>query len=545
MTTRRAGGIAAGIVGLYLVLQLVGLTSVGLTDDDDFYVPAGISYARWLGDVVSFRDGVLSKAAIDKAFEPNHEHPPLAKYAFGICHFAFDRWLGPTDSARVGTVLFSTLCAALLFVLTIFHLGPRRGLFAGAVAVLLLLTLPRFYFHSHAATLDVPVAAMYLLAATLALLAERRRGAAWGAGVTFGLASATKLNGPFLIVPYLIFALLVRRGARGPGAGRRDAIALPQLPLALVAMAVIGPLVFFALWPWMWFDTVNRVVQYVSFHFNHYGIYFLYFGTVYDKNPYAPWHAPLTMAAITIPLATSALALVGLGLGRTAIWSRIARPLAYADGYRREGDLLLSSALHAAVSIAVVCFSGGPKYGGAKLFMPFFPFWCLLAGYGALALYERLAETKQRWLPVGAAALAVAAGLSMQLRLGGYALSQYNALIGGLRGATAAGFERQYYDIAFRDLVAWLNEEGPKNLRVHFLPNNWEYVRTYKWYRRAGELRKDIQVTNAPGPAQWIVLTHERRFARYGNDLVNMRGKEVLWEKRVDGVPIFTVLKVR
>lgn len=547
MSSAKAGKIAALIVVGYLIVQLLGLKTMGLTDDDDFYIPAGIEYARWLGQVASFDGAAFTKAGIDRAFSPNHEHPPFAKYVFGICHFAFSKLLGPTDSARVGTVLFSTLSAALLFVLAIFHLGPRRGLFAGTVAVLLLLTLPRFYFHSHAATLDVPVAAMYLLAATLALLAERRGWAAWATGIAFGLATATKLNGPFMIVPYLVFALLVRRGlGRGEAPPRRGLVSLPQLPTALLSMVLIGPVVFFAIWPWMWFDVADRVVQYVSFHFNHYGIYFLYFGTLYDKNPFAPWHAPLTMAAITIPLATSGLALVGFGLGRTAMWSRIRRPGAYSEGYKREGDLLLTCVLNAAVSILVVSFSGGPKYGGAKLFMPFYPFFCLLAGYGAMRLYEVAQEGLQRrWVPVAATGLAVVASLSLQLRFGGYALSEYNGAVGGLRGATAVGFERQYYDIAFRDLVAWLNANAPKDARVHFLPNNWEYVRTYKWYRTAGELRSDIQVTQSPGPAQWIILTHERRFARYGNDLIGLRNKPVLMEKVVDGVPIWSVVQAR
>lgn len=544
---KRAVLVSAAIVTLYLVVQLAGLTSIGLTDDDDFYIPAGIEYAKWLGRVVSFDGAAFERSQIDHHFNPNHEHPPFAKYVFGVCHFAFSGLVGPYDAARVGTTLFSTLTAALLLVLAIFHLGPKRGLWAGGLGVAFLLFLPRFYFHSHAATLDVPVAAMYLLAATLALLAERRGWAAWATGVAFGLATATKLNGPFLIAPYLVFALLVRRGQGGDDRpAQAGLLRLPTVPMALVAMVTIGPLVFFAIWPWMWFDVAQRVASYVTFHFNHYGIYFLYFGRIFVKDPYAPWHAPFTMAGITVPLATSLLAVLGVWLGRTAIWSRIARPGAYSEMYRREGDLLLSAVLHAGVSILVVALSGGAKYGGAKLFMPFFPFWCLLAGYGAVRLYEYAQDTLQiRWAPAAATGLALAASLGLQVKFGPYALSQYNASTGGLRGATAVGFERQYYDIAFRDLVAWLNENAPQGARVHFLPNNWEYVRTYKWYRKDGELRKDIQITQRPGPAQIVVLTHERRFSRYGNDLQQHRGKEVLAERLVDGVPIWTVLKVR
>jgi hypothetical protein len=216
------------------------------------------------------------------------------------------------------------------------------------------------------------------------------------------------------------------------------------------------------------------------------------------------------------------------------------------DDYRREADLVLTAILHAVISVLVVCFSGGPKYGGAKLFMPFFPFWCLLAGYGAVRLFEWARERgTPAWVPTGAVGLALVAALSLQVKFGEYALSQYNGVTGGLRGATAIGFERQYYDIAFRDLAAWLDENAPKNARIHFLPNNWEYVRTYRWYAKDGRVRRDIRVVQNEARAQWIVLTHERRFSRYGNDLQRHRGKKVLAEKVVDGVPIWTVLQAR
>ncbi|MEO1335174.1 MAG: glycosyltransferase family 39 protein, partial [Myxococcota bacterium] len=368
---------AAGIVALFLVIQLAGLPFMGLTDDDDFYIPAGVSYAQWLGQIITFDGRAWTRTGIDEAFKINHEHPPVAKYVFGICHFVFKGVLGPSDAARVGTVLFATLAAALLLVLTFTHLGARRGFIAGGFAVVALLTLPRFYFHSHAATLDVPVASMYLAAATLALLAERHRRAVIWAGVVFGLAAATKLNGPFLVVPYLAFAALVRWRRPASNEAPRAAVLghfqLPAVPAAAVSMAVVGPIVFFASWPWMWFDTANRVREYVQFHLNHYGIYFLYFGRLYDKDPFAPWHAPFTMAAVTVPVAVSMLALIGVALAIPVVVRRLRSP-STDERENREADLILSSVLHAVVAICVVAFFAGPKYGGAKLFMPFFPF---------------------------------------------------------------------------------------------------------------------------------------------------------------------------
>lgn len=550
MTDARLCAWASGLlVLLYLGVQLWALPMVGLTDDDDFYIPAGIAYAEWLGR--AFGPGeAWSQAAIDRAFTKNHEHPPVAKYAFGLCHFALRRWLGPIDSARVGTVLFSTLLAWALLWMARQHLGDRRGLIAGGVAVMLLLTLPRFFFHSHAATLDVPVASLYVVTVALALKAERASWAAWAAGFAFGLACATKLNAPFLVVPYVLFAWAVRYRRPHPSVVNETPVPgtspLPAVPLALVAMVTVGPLVFLASWPWLWNDTFTRIGNYLGFHLNHYGIYFLYFGTLFHKEPFAPWHAPFVMALVTVPLATTMLALYGIAASARRVIARLRSRADSDSAERREADLVLTAVLHALFAVLVVAFSGGPKYGGAKLFMPFFPFWCLLAGYGVLRLLETAAYcAAPRPAVAGVAALVLAAQVSLQHKFGGYALSQYNAALGGLAGATARGLERQYYDIAFRDLVDWLNEGAPQGLKVHFLPNNWEYVRTYRWYRRAKVLRGDIQVVRDVRRADWLVLTHERRFARYGNDLVTYRSRPVLRERRIDGVPLWTVLDLR
>lgn len=528
---KRGRLIAALFIALYFVVQLSFIETFGLTDDDDYYIPAGISYFGWVKRAFTFEKGAWTTASIDKAFDPNHEHPPVAKYVYGFSHDVFGGLFGPSDGARVGTVLFSTLCAALMLALAMRHLGRVRGLFAGGLGVLFLLLLPRFFFHSHAATLDVPVAAMYLAATTVALFAERSKKAAFWAGPVFGLASATKLNSPFVIIGYLVFIALTRR--------KRE---LFSAPLALLSMIFLGPLVFLISWPWLWGDLVDRVQQYVAFHLNHYGIFFLYFGTVYSKDPNAPWHAPFTMAASTTPLAVTLLAFTGIALGFIYIRARLRFTEGPDDDQRREGDLLITLIVHALIGLCIVAFSGGPKYGGEKLFTPFFPFWCLLAGYGALRLYEHV---RLKAVAIAAISAAAISSFALQVRFGEYALSEYNALFGGLRGATAVGFERQYYDIAFRDLVTWLNTNAPQNARVHFLPNNWEYVRTYGWYKKGNDLRADLQVVSNEAQADLLILTHERRFVRYGDDLQRWRMKPVLQEKIVDGTPIWSILKTR
>ena len=86
----RRGKLAFLATAFYLAVQLAGLSQIGLTDDDDFYIPAGRTYAQWFtravtgpfqGDVSAWKkDGV---AASWNCGGCNREHPPLAKWAIG------------------------------------------------------------------------------------------------------------------------------------------------------------------------------------------------------------------------------------------------------------------------------------------------------------------------------------------------------------------------------------------------------------------------------------------------------------------------------
>src|SRR5204863_293982 len=78
----------------------------------------------------------------------------------------------------------------------------------------------------------------------------------------YGIALGVKLNA--WLMPFFLAAhyLWIRRG----DLRRRR---LPPFPLAFAAMATIGPLVFFASWPFLWPDPVNRVRGYMRRHLDH------------------------------------------------------------------------------------------------------------------------------------------------------------------------------------------------------------------------------------------------------------------------------------
>ena len=542
----------------YLAVQLAGTPGIGLTDDDDFYIPAGRTYSQWFERAVTgpFKGdtSAWSRGGVANAYNCgtcNREHPPLAKWAIGAgVHVLTDKLGAMPDylAGRLGIVFLSTMLAYLLFRLAFDTYGALAALFAQ----LALLTLPRFFFHSHAPTLDVTVAATYFLAVYAFWRARRSFG--WGlfAGVAFGFALLSKLNAPFMLLPLCAYALLRVRGLRM----EMGQLRLPALNVALPAMLVLGPIVFFALWPRLWFDTLRNLGEYIQFHLHHYGIYFYYFGHIYN-DVFAPWHAPFVMAGITTPIVT-----LGFGLGGAAMALRdvLARVSPAVDPERAADrrDLGLLALLNAATCIGVVAFAKVPKYGGVKLFLPFFPFLALFAGVAfarlvsvAMALWPRLALRPV--MTGGAALMLAAAPAAIDLyRAHPYHLSYYGPLVGGLRGATSAGFERQYYDVLYLELADWLEQQYGRgrdatrpDVRVHFLPNHKEYARTLPYLQKAGRVSHNIRLVGAVDQADVLVLTHERRWREYPELFERYQARPVLWELAVDRVPLLTVYSLK
>ncbi|MBI3071692.1 MAG: glycosyltransferase family 39 protein [Deltaproteobacteria bacterium] len=581
-----------GRIGFALAVFTLGLHALaardtGFTDDDDFYIRAGRLYADWFLGKGAFAGGSkLDRANLDRAwncrYPCNPEHPPVAKAAIGAARWLFadaTRLTSELIAARLGIALLATLLILLVFAITWDEVSPR----AGVAAATLLLTMPRFFFDSHVPTLDVATAATYFLTAFAFWYGLRSH--TWGlaAGFAFGLALLTKLNAPFALVPLGLYFIYHAQGAI-----RRDGglLRLGPLPLNLPAMLVLGPLLFFALWPRLWTNTFEHLKWWFEFHSKHYGILFFYRGTVFHQDPFAPWHAPIVMTAITTPVVTYALSLLGLAealwVNARAALARLAKPAQAGDfnakalsrkGAKTEApslgvsaslrltssppaDFLLFITLNAAVTIGILIVPNIPSYGGVKLFAPFFPFLAILAGVGfdrVLCAASRLATdiatarprfafiTKRPRLRDAAVCVFLLAPAALELAyIHPYELSYYSPLIGGTRGAVHHGFERQYYDVFYKDLVVWLNAQSQtRDIRVTFLPNNGEYQRSAPWLHDNNELSRRVQIVGL-WDADVLILTHERRWPHYPDLFRALSKLTPAMDLRVEGVSLAT-----
>jgi len=311
------------------------------------------------------------------------------------------------------------------------------------------------------------------------------------AGVVWGLAMLTRLHGLLLLLPaiaWIVFRL------------RRRSV-LPALVWTVSGMATL-----LAGWPWLWLDPWRRLRQFAGTGIHRQAVHVFYAGRVWDDRA-VPWHYPLVMFLLALPLGLLILGGLGIWSQRTgdALPSRHT-PCAVPDGTRRVPTayrFVLGTLLFV---LGVFTLPGVPVYDGVRLFLMAFPLWALLAGAGAKWLVDHprfqsssrgkrgqapFAATNLRLVPAlrvlrtkGACPLFPLAsrrlwllGCFVALQAVGLVvyhpcpLSHYNLLAGGLWGAEKLGFEVTYWGDAVDESLLQEVAVRASGERIVFGPN--------------------------------------------------------------------------
>jgi 4-amino-4-deoxy-L-arabinose transferase-like glycosyltransferase len=545
--------VGAGLGLAYLAWLLATARAVGFPRDESFYFHAATQYGGWWRMLFERTHDALEQGAIDSAWGYNHEHPALMKSLYGLSEFYFYEKWRVFDAASTAFRLPAMVFAGVALWTTYLFGARAWGRRAGLAAAVLLALMPRVFFHAHLACFDLPITTMWIVCVYVHWRAQERRSLGWAiaAGVVFGLALETKHNAWMLPAVFVPHALFVHRRAfvRGLRAGR-----LP-VPTSLVSMAIIGPLVFYALWPYLWNDTLARVQWYVSFHLNHeyYNIEFLgknYFGPPSPKS-YLP-----VMVLATVPTVTLVLFGVGafdrgaVAARRLRAWARgvVRRPVeATPRSDPRETDLLL--ALSLAVAIGPFFLPATPIFGGTKHWMPAYPALALFAGRGFLVVWQALraalANGQARTRTLAETALwasVVAAPLAVTAHSFPFGLSSYVPLVGGTAGGADLGLNRQFWGFTSQNAAEeYLNANAPAGSTVFIHDTTWD-----AWARmqQEGRVRGDLRAVGAPGEASIALIEHELHMSEVDYSTWVAFGTDApAYIVRHDGVPIVSIYR--
>lgn len=479
----------------YVGLLLATARDLGYARDEGFYFQAARSYEAWFELLRTDFSGALERSTIDRYWSVNHEHPALMKSLFALSHRYL--WSGLALFREQGTAYrFPGMCLSALGVVVSYAWGAREfGRVAGLVAALSLGFMPRVFYHSHLACFDMPVTALLLVTSyAFARSLSGGRGWAIATGVLYGLLLDTKHNAWLLPAAFGLHFLVTRgRQALSELRARRWPV-----PDAFLAMLLISPLVFYAGWPWIWHDTVQRLRDYAHFHLQHeyYNMEFL--GQTYWKPPMPRLYA-WVMTLATVPGIT--LLLFGLGLLESAV--------------KRSSTSLLW------LFCLLICYAPWwsdqtPIFGGTKHWMTAYPFLCLLAGRGFALAATRIAELVARkpWAARAASpalACAVLVGpLSMTLHSDPWGLSFYTPLVGGAPGAASLGLNRTFWGYTTGSLQGFINQHAPNRSGVYVHDTA---LQSWEMLRADGRIRADLRGTlSIPGSA--LALYHHEPHMR-------------------------------
>jgi 4-amino-4-deoxy-L-arabinose transferase-like glycosyltransferase len=550
----RDHAIGAGLGLVYFAWLLGTVRSLGFPRDEGVYFHAGSEYARWWRSLFERGTDALQQGAIDSAFGTNHEHPALMKTLFGLSGWLFhEKWHVFSDASTAFRLPGMATAALAIWVTYLFgaRAWNRRS---GVVAAILFALMPRVFFHSHLACFDIPITAMWILCIYVHWRALEVRSLGWilAVGVVFGLTLETKHNAwalPLVLVPH---ALFVQRHAilRGLKAGR---VAIPG---SLVSMAILGPIVFLALWPYLWNDTLDRIGWWVEFHLHHdyYNIEFL--GKNYFSAPSPRSYLPVMVVA-TVPTVTLLLFFVGavdrgaVAFRRLRAWLRglVRRPIGDVPPRdRRETDLLLALSFFAAIT-PFLLLSKTPIFGGTKHWMPAYPVLALYAGRGfdlAAAALGRALPGLDRRRQLATQALLFACvtfgPLAITAHAHPFGLSSYVPLIGGTAGGADLGLNRQFWGYTTQNAAEeYLNPKAPRGATVFIHDTTWD-----AWARmqEEGRVRADLRAVGAPGEAMFSLVQHELHMNEVDYSIWVADGTDApVYIVEHDGVPIVSVYR--
>jgi hypothetical protein len=561
----------------------------GFGRDEGQYMRAGERYWGWFEELaLNAGRGEVGKSftapGIDRYWTDNApDHPVIMKTLYGLSWRAFHRCtctgperslhpipirgrhktlpIFPRDSTafRLPAIAFAALLAAMVYRFARGFVGRPPAVVAAALTV----AQPHYFFHAPIACFDAPITTM-AFAVGFAYW-KSLRSPKWGivAGLLFGISLGVKHNAwlmPFFLVGHYVWMR------------RRDLLArrFPRPPLAFVSMLVLGPIIFYLHWPWLWNAPMARTRQYVNRHLLHEHYNFEYLGLNWNNPPTTTRlklirsTAPVVQTALTVPVTTLALAIFGAGaLARRRREDPVApdgppeapvepkpswlRPGADVD--RAPGAFFAAQTLG---PIAVLTIPSTPIFGGVKHFMTAMPYLAVVAAIGLAALVPALitriaaARSRLRILaPTGLAALVCLPAVVETQRSHPDGLSHYNLIAGGFAGGATIGMNRQFWGYPVLPMMTVINRAEPENRAMYWHDVISDAISMYK-----REERLAASVGNTGFGEEGIkrsdlgILFHEKHWAIYEGWFWESYGTtRPLMVREREGVPLVTTYR--
>lgn len=499
------------------------LSDYGITHDEPIYLEASRSIRHWLS--LDLRH-MLNRESIEEHWKTDpfrNIHPSGVKWLYIIAQGTVFWEKDPYTQNRL---FFIFVFAGSLALFLQWNLGP--SLFKSILAVLLLLSIPRFFAHAHFAATDMPMTA-FLMLFVMAASRSMEHSNPWLAGMLLGFLASIKVTSVLLALPPLALFLILHRTAA------KKALRTASL---LILTAV---LTFYLVNPDWWFSPLSRTAEFITQTVTrkHWAPLSVYFGgTIYFYR--GPFTYPFVMFFITTPLLHLLFLLAGLGCFFHGKTLRIDRRM-------------ITGFVGFFTPFVLLALPVSPTVDGIRYLLPAFPFAACWMTIGFLLLWNFIARSPRKSfttvaLRVGLAAVSfalLALDIHTPARQPPYELSYYNRSVGGLAGAHQRGYETTYWwEILNESALQELNSLTSGS-RVYFPVPPTDLF--FMHMTEAGKIR--FTPSLEPLGAEFILIFgrpyvkfwEERTFSALRQD-----GKRAVpvWSMTVDSVPLLQLYRI-
>ncbi|MFM2309006.1 MAG: hypothetical protein RLY87_1127 [Chloroflexota bacterium] len=488
----------------------VSQPAIGLTWDEPAYMQAAQSYHTWYTRLCDESALILTQPLIDAYWSANHEHPPLVKIWYALVATPLVEAWGVIDAYRTAAMLLSTALVTMLAI----SLVRVIGLWSALAGVLLLLALPRVFFHLHVAALDVPGALAYIAGILFFWHLRNRRERRFDVlfGIIWGLGIATKINAAFVLPAVGLWWLITDR--RWFTARR------------IVVASGIGVGVFFVSWPWLWVDPIRRSTEYLRWiTVDHWQIPQWFLGQ--SVLP-PPWYFAPVMAVMTTPALYLILVMV--------------LPFIALPPQRSYLTMLGIGAI-----LPLVALMGSTTvYDNERLFLATFPLVAALAGISLTRLAQLwsrgVALDRRIWSVVLSCVLIVP--LFQSYVLWPHLLSYYSTVIGGLHGAQRISMDHTYWNETYADALTYLDTYAPAQATIWIEPWSYDVPHTYQ---KDNRIRADLRFVSDNGASVWGMPTTQ--MASYEADYILVTYRFAGWTPAIqalvrgNSIPVYVVTR--
>lgn len=370
------------------VVGLIIAPRIGPTWDEPDNIHSGGVYWKFLSSGFNpqiFTDSDSKTASIygDRIFTQKNDsgrYPPVpnvlgvAMTKLTVKFFA----LPETGRAIIAVFHLTTGIFFALLVAHVYRLGRLLGM-SPAISLLtatLTFLYPTLFGHGFSNLKDIAQASLFTVSLYYLIIFTFKGDSLQGVAgaVVWGLAIATKLNAVYVPVIWGVWGLFMRKFGK-----------LDQL-VKFVLFIVIGLIVAFTAWPFLWFDPVNRALGVLNYFATVGQGFMLYWnGQSYQVGvSQGLWWYPWANLLLVTPLPLMLLGLVGLltvvvkGLTRSAPTDRARMVLVF----------------WLVIPLLRTFFPHAAFYDGIRHFLETLPAFMLLTGIGAETVLGKLPKMR-------------------------------------------------------------------------------------------------------------------------------------------------------